>query len=81
MVEDKYIVIYVPRFSLHITSKNRRFQVYIYNMGLKLWKDELTGNPRWGHNVIDQFNLKIFVLVRGFKSRFEVWWIIILSNI
>ena len=81
MVKDKYIVIYAPRFSLYIRSKNRRIQVYIYNMGLKLWKDELTGNPRWGHNVIDQFNLKIFVLVRVIKSRFEVWWIIILSNI
>ena len=51
-------------------------------MGLKLWKDELTGNPRWGHNVIDQFNLKIFVLVSRFVVCFYYfWWIMILSNI
>ena len=37
-----------------------------------MWKDELTGDPRWGQNIIDKFNLKIFVLVMAFKSRFEV---------
>ena len=26
-------------------------------------KDELTGNPRWGQNVIDKVNMKIFVPV------------------
>ena len=80
MVKDKYIVINVPRFSLYIRSKSRRFEIYIFNMGLKLWKDELTGNPRWGHNVIHQFNLKIFVLVRGIKSRFEVCFIMFVDN-
>ena len=81
MVKDKYIVIYAPRFSLYIRSKNRIFQIYIYNMGLKLWKDELTGNPRWGQNVIDRFNLKIFVLVMALKSRFDVCFILFVDNI
>ena len=80
MVKDKYIVINVPRFSLYIRSKNRRFQIYIYNMGLKLWKDELTWNPRWGKNVTDKFNLKIFVLVMAFKSRFEVCFFKFVDN-
>ena len=49
-------------------------------MVLKLLKDELTGNPRWGQNVIDKFNLKIFVLVMAFKSRFEVCFILFVDN-
>ena len=80
MVNDKYIVIHVPRFSLYIRCKNRRFEIYIYDMGLKLWKDELTRNPRWGQNVIDKFNLKIFVLVMALKSRFDVCFILFVDN-
>ena len=39
-------------------------------------KDELTGNPRWGQNVIDKVNMKIFVPVLVFKRRFEVCFVI-----
>ena len=49
-------------------------------MGLKLWKDELTWNPRWGKNVTDKFNLKTFVLVMAFKSRFEVCFFKFVDN-
>ena len=35
-------------------------------------KDELTGNPRWGQNVIDKFKLKIFVPVLAFKKRLRI---------
>ena len=35
-------------------------------------KDEFTGNPRWGQNVIDKVKLKIFVPVLTFKRCFEV---------
>ena len=40
-----------------------------------MWKDELTGNPRWVQNVIDKFNLKIAVLVMALKSRFQFCFI------
>ena len=36
-------------------------------------KDEFTGNPRWGLNVIDKVKLKIFVPVLAFKRRFVVF--------
>ena len=31
-------------------------------------KDELTGNPRWGQNVIDKVNMKIFFPFWLFKG-------------
>ena len=39
-------------------------------------KDEFTGNPIWGQNVIDKVKLKIFVPVSAFKRRFEVCFVI-----
>ena len=41
-------------------------------------KDEFTGNPRWGQNVIDK--LKIFVTVLALKRRFEVCFVIFQVN-
>ena len=38
----------------------------------KMLKDELTGNPRWGQNVIDKVKLMIFVSVLAINRRFEV---------
>ena len=35
-------------------------------------KDELIANPKWGQNVIDKVNMKIFVPVLAFKRSFEV---------
>ena len=43
-------------------------------------KDELTGNPRWGQNVIDKINMKIFVPVLAFKRRSEVWYVMFQVN-
>ena len=38
-------------------------------------KDEFTGNPRWGQNVIDKVKLKIFVTVLALKRRIEVCFV------
>ena len=43
-------------------------------------KDEFTGNPRWGQNVIDKVELKIFVPVFAFKRRFGVYFVIFQVN-
>ena len=43
-------------------------------------KDEFTGNPRWGQNVIDMVKLKIFVPVLAFKKPFEVCFVIFQIN-
>ena len=45
-------------------------------------KDELTGNPRirWGQNVIDEVNIKIFVTVLAFKRRSEVCFVMFQIN-
>ena len=43
-------------------------------------KDELTGNPRWGQNVIDMVKLMIFVPVLALKRRFEVCFVIFQVN-
>ena len=46
----------------------------------KMFKDELTGDPRWGQNVIDKVKLKIFVPVLTFKRCFEVCFVIFQVN-
>ena len=38
-------------------------------------KDELTGNPRWGQNVIDKVNMKIFIPVLAFERRSGICFI------
>ena len=43
-------------------------------------KDELTGNPRWGQNVIDKVNMKIFVPVLAFKRRSEDCFVVFQVN-
>ena len=43
-------------------------------------KDEFTGNPKWGQNVIDKVKLMIFVPVLAFKRRFEVCFVMIQVN-
>ena len=43
-------------------------------------KDEFTGNPRWGRNVIDKVKLMIFVPFLAFKSRFEVCFVMFQVN-
>ena len=43
-------------------------------------KDEITGNPRWGQNVIDKVKLKNFAPVLTFKRRFEVCFVIFQVN-
>ena len=48
--------------------------IHVMNIHLKyvvkkMLKDELTGNPRWGQNVIDKVNMKIFFPVLAFKRR------------
>ena len=43
-------------------------------------KDEYTGNPRWGQNVIDKVTLMIFVPVLAFKRCFEVRFVIFQVN-
>ena len=50
----------------HVMKIHLKFEVK------KMLKDELTGNPRWGQNVIDKINMKIFVPVLAFKRRSEV---------
>ena len=42
--------------------------------------DELTGNPRWGQNVIDKVNMKIFVPVLAFKRRSEICFVMFQEN-
>ena len=46
----------------------------------KMLKDELTGNPRWGQNVIDKVNMKIFFPVLTFKRRSEVCFVMFQVN-
>ena len=43
-------------------------------------KDEFTGNPKWGQNVIDKVKLMIFVPVLAFKRRFEVCFVMFQVN-
>ena len=43
-------------------------------------KDELTGNPIWGQNVIDKVNMKIFFSFLAFKRRSEVCSVIFQVN-
>ena len=43
-------------------------------------KDEFTGNPRWGQNVIDKVKLMIFVPVLSFKRRSEVCFVMFQIN-
>ena len=43
-------------------------------------RDELTWDPRWGQNVIDKINMKIFVPVLAFKRRSEVCFVILQVN-
>ena len=43
-------------------------------------KDESSGNPRWGQNVIDKVKLMIFVLVLAFKRHFEVCFVMFQIN-
>ena len=42
--------------------------------------DKLIGNPKWGQNVIDKVNMKIFVSVFAFKRRSEVCFIMFQVN-
>ena len=37
--------------------------------------DELTENPRWGQNVIDKANMKIFIPVLAFERRSGICFI------
>ena len=46
----------------------------------KMFKDELTEDPRWGQNVIDKVNLKIFFPVLAFKRRSEVCFVMFQVN-
>ena len=46
----------------------------------KMLKDEFTGNPRWGQNVIDKVKLKIFFSVLAFKRRFGICFVIFQVN-
>ena len=43
-------------------------------------KDEFTGNPRWGQNVIDKVKLMIFVPFLAFKRHFEVCFVMFKVN-
>ena len=43
-------------------------------------KDEFTGNPRRGQNVINKVKLKIFVPVLAFKRHSEVCFVIFQVN-
>ena len=43
-------------------------------------KDELNGNQRWGQNVIDKVNTKIFSPVLALKKRSEVCFIMFWVN-
>ena len=43
-------------------------------------KDEFTGNPRWGQNVIDKVKLKIFVPVLAFKRGLDVCFVMFQVN-
>ena len=43
-------------------------------------KDEFTGNPRGGRNVIDKVKLKIFVPVFALKRRIDVCFVIFQVN-
>ena len=43
-------------------------------------KEDFTGNPRWGQNIIEKVNLTIFVPVLAFKRRFEVCFVIFQVN-
>ena len=42
--------------------------------------DELTGNPRWGQNVIDKVKMMIFVPILAFNRRFEVCFVMFQVN-
>ena len=62
---------------MYIRNKNRRLQIYIKLLNNKntlkvkqMLRDEFSGNPRWGKNVIDKVKLMIFVPVLAFKRRF-----------
>ena len=46
----------------------------------KMFKDELTEDPRWGQNVIDKVNLKICFPVLAFKRRSEVCFVMFQVN-
>ena len=58
------------------TCNENKFKV----RGKKLLKDELTGNPRRGQNVIDKVNMKIFYPYLAFKRRSEVCFVLFQVN-
>ena len=68
----------MPKMSMYISETKTEVNKYTCNentikvWGKKILKDELTWNQRWGQNVIDKINMKIFVPVLAFKRRFEV---------
>ena len=43
-------------------------------------KDEITWNPRWGQNVIDKVNMKIFVPVLAFIRCSKVCFVMFQVN-
>ena len=43
-------------------------------------KDEFTGNPKRGQNVVDKVKLRIIVPVLAFKRRFKVCYVMFLVN-
>ena len=45
-----------------------------------MFKDELTGNPRWGQNVIDKVNMKIVFPLLAFKRHSEVCFVMLQVN-
>ena len=49
--------------------------------GKKMLKDELTGNPRWGQNVINKVNMKIFVPVLTLKRHSDFCFVIFQVNL
>ena len=51
-------------------------KIDLKNEVVKMFKDELTGGPRWGQNVIDKVNMKIFFPVLAIKRRSEVCFVI-----
>ena len=64
--------------------KNIHWNIKYWNT-LKVWgkeilKDEFTGNPIWGQNVINKVKFMIFVTALAFKRRFKVWFVMFQVN-
>ena len=43
-------------------------------------KDKLMWNPKWGQNVIDKVNMRIFVSILAFKRHSEVGFVMFQVN-